>query len=1027
VKRRTTWLLASWGAMAAFGCAGEYVPVPEEDLTPPVVVKTFPAPDAAAVDPALKPVGAVTIEFSKPMDPATVTANSLRLNGPHGTPGTAVTLSEDGKNARLLLPAGAILPEDGRYTVVVSTSVTDDKGIPLGQSDYRFEFTVAVSPPAVVGMMPADGSTVAAADVPALKEVRVTFSEPLDPSSVSEVSVSVQGVRGTVALDKDGATVVFTAAEPFRQGRSYVVVLSPAIRDLQGIALGDEVRLQFNTGVKVPVVVSTSPGDDATEVPKALDRIAVTFDTAMDAASINSASFTVSDGLEGAVSYDPATMTASFAPAGGLEEGRTYTVTVSGAARSADGVPMGAPLVFSFTVAVDAPAIISSIPADGAADVRVDLAEMTIESSDNLAPETVSPFTFVVTPATGYRVKLAGGRTVTITFDGDLVSNITYAVSVSDFVADIFHNRMKAAAVIRFSTVPVPVDNNPPTAITDLRYRLDRTRDGNGVETLKRRSLVLEWTWPGADAEAGAPKGQVSSYEMRWSNAPFDATTFESATILSENPPAPKPAGTPEAFAVRTLPDGIGGSVPVRIGGTYHFMIRVSDGTSVAFSNLLAAAPGLDRVTAEGDAEGDWLGHSVAVLPAHTNGRPALAAGAPYAKDAAGVRTGAVHLYAGLPAGLGAGAIESLYGEGDGGMFGSALAALDLDGDGCTDLAVGAPRHGAGWPGRVYLFIQGTDAAVCTGFAAGRRLVVDGPGAGAFLGYSLAALPDIESDGTMDLAVGAPGAGADSAGQVIIVKGSRDSMLINTAGDLVTWGAAPAEWFGAAIDAGDLDGDGCRDLLVGAPGADAGGVDRGRAYVFAGPAPGGVCADFAATAAASAAWSIDGAADYDAFGTAVLAGADVDGDGMAEVVVGAPAATDDSGAVYIFKGQALLQTLAGTAGSRFGAALAAAGDMLADGCDGAAGACTDLAVGAPETVWQDGLRYGAVMLFFSGGSGTINPSVPAVIRGPHTFSAFGAALTATGDLDGDGLPDLAAGMPVYGRTARAAGGLEVLK
>ncbi|MDP2305843.1 MAG: MopE-related protein [Pseudomonadota bacterium] len=359
---------------------------------------------------------------------------------------------------------------------------------------------------------------------------------------------------------------------------------------------------------------------------------------------------------------------------------------------------------------------------------------------------------------------------------------------------------------------------------------------------------------------------------------------------------------------------------------------------------------------------------------------------------------------------------RSWWRSGDGEEGGAAFAAADYSGDGTRDLATGAPGTD-GEAGAVYIFQTGVPAGelvpdlTFTGEA-------DTDRAGEVLAEG-----DFDGDSNRDLAIAAIG-----AGKVYLLRGPFDrsgdlSVAVSDGGSrfIGPLGGDPAA--GSALVLGDLDGDGADELAIGAPGFDDATIDAGAAWVCHGGADGQ--------------YTLDGDCDRvtgnqrgDAFGSA-LAVVDLDGDGKADLTVGAPDADGDNadvGAIYTFMGAApgpfVLPAGAGEAelilygeegdegGGRAGAALAAPGDTNGNGRD-------DLVVGAPG--WTDpieGPHVGAVYFLLPRiASGTRDLSTAddryLCMYPSSTGSgcATGDTLAPAGDFDGDGLADTHVGAP----------------
>jgi len=212
-------------------------------------------------------------------------------------------------------------------------------------------------------------------------------------------------------------------------------------------------------------------------------------------------------------------------------------------------------------------------------------------------------------------------------------------------------------------------------------------------------------------------------------------------------------------------------------------------------------------------------------------------------------------------------------------------------------------------------------------------------------------------------------------------------------------GEAPDDAFGGSVaGAGDVNGDGYDDVMVGAPYYDGSGVNVGRAYVFYGSASG---------PSLTAAWTADGEGSYHAFGATAPAG-DVNADGYADILVSAynygPGTTLSTGKAYLYLGSpsgpsaTADWTATGAATSDYlGSSVAGAGDVNGDGYD-------DIAVGAP---FYGGVNTGRAYVYLGSASGPSSAADWTYTGG--SYAGAGTGVAGAGDVNGDGYDDLLVG------------------
>jgi hypothetical protein len=215
---------------------------------------------------------------------------------------------------------------------------------------------------------------------------------------------------------------------------------------------GDDNGVKPDT--KPPTVVSTSPVAGADNVMIG-STITATFSEEMKPSSISSATFTISGGVTGTVSY--AGRIAVFTPAADFAYGTDYTATITTGAQDLAGNGLAAPYVWTFTtLPLDAvPTVIATSPQNGDTAVLVNTV-ITATFSKGMNPATITPATFTVSGNVTGTLAYAG-RTATFTPDSNLAFNMTYTVTVTTGVADSLDIPLAQNHVWSFKTGPVRI------------------------------------------------------------------------------------------------------------------------------------------------------------------------------------------------------------------------------------------------------------------------------------------------------------------------------------------------------------------------------------------------------------------------------------------------------------------------------------------------------------------------------------------------------------------------------------------
>ena len=395
------------------------------------------------------------------------------------------------------------------------------------------------------------------------------------------------------------------------------------------------------------------------------------------------------------------------------------------------------------------------------------------------------------------------------------------------------------------------------------------------------------------------------------------------------------------------------------------------------------------NVSSAGDINADGFSDVLVGAPLYDNGQ---------------VKEGAVFVYYGAATGLPVNSPQILESNKTGALLGWSVAnAGDVNNDGFADIVAGAPLYTNGQ------YAEGV-ALVYYGAAGGlpaqpsRLLEINQ--AESRMGFAVAGAGDVNGDGFSDIIAGAYqyDNGQTNEGLTLIYFGSPGGIPAQAA-----WSAEGEQaeaWAGYSVrGAGDIDGDGYGDVLTGIPAYDNGHTNEGIVKVYHGVLAG---IDPAKTK------TIESNYNGALLGWSVAGAGDINGDGFGDVVLGAPLYTKGQyaeGVAFIHYGsgtglaiQPALTLEANQAESRMGHSVACAGDVNGDGF-------ADVIIGA--YLYDNGQKDEGAIYVYQGRSNGLDPNPIATMEGEQIDAYAGFNVASAGDINGDGYSDIIAGSYAY--------------
>jgi len=309
-----------------------------------------------------------------------------------------------------------------------------------------------------------------AIDIPIGDNISATFSTPMDPSTITVTSFTLQkgteGVAGEASYSESIAT--FNPTANLEPNTIYLATITMEAKDEAGIAMESDYIFSFTTGatsdVTAPVITSINPLNNATNV--AVNKaIELTFSEAIEPLTMNAATFSLMQGsvsVSGVVTYTG--VKATFTPSGNLEYSKVYKGKVTTGVKDLASNALANEYAFSFTTAqapdVIPPVVNSTDPLNNATGVAVNKV-VAVTFSEALDPLTINATTFMLKQGATAVIGVVAysGITATFTPANVLAAGTVYTATLTTGAKDLAGNALAANNVISFTTAGTTISN----------------------------------------------------------------------------------------------------------------------------------------------------------------------------------------------------------------------------------------------------------------------------------------------------------------------------------------------------------------------------------------------------------------------------------------------------------------------------------------------------------------------------------------------------------------------------------------
>ena len=485
------------------------------DTTAPQIVQTSPQNGNTGV-----PISApIVMQFSKPIDPATLTSQTFSLidNVTGSTIPGALQVDPTGITASFI--PQAFLGVDRAFSISVARAIEDSSGNSLA-GNTGFGFTTGLAPDTTAPQMLGSSPSNAANNVPLNALIVLEFSKPIDVISVSnglQFLSAGQPVQGGVALSTSNQQITFTPLGGLAPNTTYSVVTTAAITDIGGLALANPATLSFVTGsstdTATPSVTTVSPGNNATGIPTN-GVVQVQFNKLIDPLTVTSMTFQVSPygtsvPTAGIISISASGQTATFSPSTPLEVTTQYIVTASAGITDIEGHPLPNFESFfttGFGTDTTAPTVTMVSPDNGQAGVPVNVRVNAVFS----------------TPLSAASI---GSNAITVSAGGTQIAGAITLSSSGTTLSFVPTNVLAASAAytVAISGVTDQAGN------TVAPFTSSFTTEASGTVNTTQPSVVSITPINGASAVS------VNSTVVLTFNEPIDVTTVNDTTVQIES------------------------------------------------------------------------------------------------------------------------------------------------------------------------------------------------------------------------------------------------------------------------------------------------------------------------------------------------------------------------------------------------------------------------------------------------------------------------------------------------------------